>query len=30
MTFMTIGLFFIGAVIYGTGVFIHWLEEGGY
>ena len=30
MTFMMIGLLFIGAVIYGAGVLIHWLEEGGY
>lgn len=27
MTFMVIGLLFIGAVIYGAGVLIHWLEE---
>jgi hypothetical protein len=30
MTFMMMGLLFIGAVIYGAGVLIHWLEEGGY
>ena len=30
MTFMMIGLLFIGAVIYGAGVLIHWLEEEGY
>lgn len=30
MTFMVMGLLFIGAVIYGAGVVIHWLEEGGY
>lgn len=28
MTFMMVGLLFIGAVIYGAGVLIHWLEEG--
>lgn len=30
MTFMMMGLLFIGAVIYGAGVLINWLEEGGY
>ena len=30
MTFMMIGLLFIGLVIYGAGVLIHWLEEEGY
>ena len=30
MTFMMIGLLFIGAIIYGAGVLIHWLEEEGY
>ena len=28
MTFMMMGLLFIGAVIYGAGVLINWLEEG--
>lgn len=27
MTFMMIGLLFIGAVMYGAGVLINWLEE---
>ena len=30
MTFMMVGLLFIGVVIYGAGVLINWLEEGGY
>nr|DAT36883.1 MAG TPA: hypothetical protein [Caudoviricetes sp.] len=30
MTFMTIGLLFIGLVIYAAGVLINWLEEEGY
>ena len=30
MTFMMMGLLFIGVVIYGAGVLIHWLEEEGY
>lgn len=30
MTFMMMGLLFIGAVIYGAGVLVNWLEEGGY
>lgn len=30
MTFMVMGLLFIGAVIYGAGMLIQWLEEGGY
>lgn len=30
MTFMVMGLLFIGSVIYGAGVLLHWLEEGGY
>ena len=30
MTFMMMGLLFTGAIIYGAGVLIHWLEEGGY
>lgn len=30
MTFMVMGLLFIGAVICGAGVLIQWLEEGGY
>ena len=30
MTFMMIGLLFTGAVIYGAGVLINWLEEEGY
>lgn len=30
MTFMMMGLLFIAAVIYGAGVLIKWLEEGGY
>lgn len=30
MTFALVALLFIGAVIYGAGVLIHWLEEGGY
>lgn len=31
MTFSVVALLFIGAVIYGAGVFINWLEEkGGY
>ena len=30
MTFMMMGFLFIGAVIYGAGVLINWLEEGGY
>lgn len=30
MTFMMMGLLFIGVVIYGAGALIHWLEEGGY
>lgn len=30
MTFAVVSLLFIGAVIYGAGVLIHWLEEGGY
>lgn len=30
MTFMMIGLLFTGVVIYGAGVLINWLEEGGY
>ena len=30
MTVMVASLLFVGAVIYGAGVLIHWLEEGGY
>ena len=30
MTFMMIGLLFIGAVIAFAGLFIKWLENGGY
>lgn len=30
MTFMMMGFLFIGAVIYGAGVLINWLEEGGF
>lgn len=30
MTFMMMGLLFIGAVVYGAGVLIHWLEKEGY
>lgn len=30
MTFMMMGLLFIGAVVYGAGVLIHWLEKEDY
>lgn len=30
MTFSVVALLFIGAVIYGVGKFLNWLEEGGY